>query len=287
MTNTKIITNNAEYSLIESIEAQNINIAKSVLYCRFSAGGIVADPVVLTTKLKDVLEGRNGIFYCCYDTDIFIEWAGTSKETLENIRKIISAYCTEQNPEWHNTEFFQYFDLSAHSEELRTLCNAKIKALPADMKENIAQTTIIPPTDFTQEQHKVFFQSEQSRRFRKAPQILIVEDQVFSRTLLAGLLSKQYKCHIAKNGVEAISLYTRFAPDLVFLDVELPDINGHDLAMLFAKVDNKSHIIMVTANNYEKDVNLAKKNKVQGFIIKPYNKQKILTAIENYKKYKR
>lgn len=120
------------------------------------------------------------------------------------------------------------------------------------------------------------------RKKRVAPEILIVEDMAFSRNMLLGMLGKKYKCHIAKDGAEAVHQYATNAPDITFLDIELPDVNGHSLARLFKEVDPGGYLVMLTANNYTKDMEAAKANKVQGFIAKPYSKQKIDEAIMNY-----
>jgi two-component system, chemotaxis family, chemotaxis protein CheY len=114
--------------------------------------------------------------------------------------------------------------------------------------------------------------------------ILIVEDQDFSRKLLYDLLARQfvYTCYVAKNATEALELYATHAPDIAFLDIVLPDYSGHDIAVLIKNHDPRSHIIMVTANNILKDVETAKKNNVQGYITKPYSKNKIQAAIDHY-----
>jgi CheY-like chemotaxis protein len=120
-----------------------------------------------------------------------------------------------------------------------------------------------------------------SERFKlNDPTILIVEDQPLARCILEGVMRRQgYLYDSAINGARAIELYAENAPCITFLDVELPDINGHKLAALFKKHDPEGYIVMVTANNYLKDVETAKANKVQGFIVKPYNQKKIMEAI--------
>jgi two-component system, chemotaxis family, chemotaxis protein CheY len=114
--------------------------------------------------------------------------------------------------------------------------------------------------------------------------ILIVEDQDFSRKLLYDLLARQfvYTCYAARNAAEALELYATHAPDIVFLDIILPDYTGHEIATLIKSHDPKSYIIMVTANNFIKDVETAKRNNVQGYITKPYSKNKIQAAVDGY-----
>lgn len=114
--------------------------------------------------------------------------------------------------------------------------------------------------------------------------ILIVEDQDFSRKMLYDLLSREciYNCYAAKNAVEAIEMYAVHAPDIVLLDINLPDFSGHEIAAVLKRFDPHSHIVYVTASPFFKDVQAAKKNDVKGFIAKPYSKSKIQTAIDHY-----
>jgi len=122
-----------------------------------------------------------------------------------------------------------------------------------------------------------------SRATRDRLRILVVEDQQFSRKMLQELLRQYYTVDAAADSKEAIQLYIDYAPDITFLDIELPGENGHMLAQLFHSMDSKAYIVMVTGNNSIEDVSLAKSNQVAGYIIKPYNKQKIFECIDKYK----
>lgn len=120
------------------------------------------------------------------------------------------------------------------------------------------------------------------RRTLAVPNILVVEDQTFSRSLLEGMLKKSYDCHSAANAEQAIELYAEHVPCITFLDIELPDMSGHDLAAFIKKYDPSSFIVMVTANNYQKDVARSRDNNVQGFIAKPFSRQKVMAYIDKY-----
>lgn len=142
-------------------------------------------------------------------------------------------------------------------------------------------------TDFTPEQISRLDFLIKERKKSGVTTILIVEDQPLSRTILEEVLKRSsFLCESVINGTEAITYYAENAPCITFLDVELPDINGHTLAALFKKHDPEGHIVMVTANNYAKDVDMAKTNKVQGFVVKPYNRQKILDSVAAYERKK-
>jgi CheY-like chemotaxis protein len=115
------------------------------------------------------------------------------------------------------------------------------------------------------------------------PTILIVEDQPFSRKLLLQTLTQKYTCYEASNVREAVALYAEYVPCMVFLDIELPDLSGHQLANFIKANDPDSYIVMLTANSHTKDVAQARDNHVQGYIVKPFSRQKIMGAIDKYR----
>ena len=61
------------------------------------------------------------------------------------------------------------------------------------------------------------------------PTILIVDDTPANLTLLAGLLQPAYAVKVATRGEKALQLVTEQAPDLVLLDIEMPDMSGYDV----------------------------------------------------------
>lgn len=135
---------------------------------------------------------------------------------------------------------------------------------------------------FSKEQLAQIKKYSAERKALSIPTVLVVEDQDFSRRLLEGMLRRHYVCSSATNAKDAIALYAEQPPCVTFLDIELPDVDGHEIAAFLKKHDPESYIVMVTANNYEKDVLQARQNNVQGFIAKPFSKNKIIECIEKY-----
>lgn len=120
------------------------------------------------------------------------------------------------------------------------------------------------------------------RTERERPRILVVEDQLFSRKLLFELLHHEHDVDEAENAKDGMRLYMEMAPDIVLLDIELTDQSGHKLAQFIKSIDPRAFVIMVTANNSVEDVATAKANKVDGFIVKPYNKSKVLECVGKF-----
>ncbi len=120
------------------------------------------------------------------------------------------------------------------------------------------------------------------RKEREDLQFLIVEDQKFSRLMLKNFLAKSYTVAMAESGEEALAAYVTAAPDIVFLDIELPKISGHQVRDLLVKLDPEAFVVMVTANNHKQDVETSMKGGAKGFIVKPYTKEKIYDIIDKY-----
>lgn len=136
----------------------------------------------------------------------------------------------------------------------------------------------------TSEQQALFKRTLELRKIRDVAEVLIVEDQPFSSSLLSSMLQRNYKVHVANNAQVAWELYANNAPDIVMLDIELPDMDGHNFAQHIRAIDPKPYIIMVTGNHSKHDVLKARDNNVRGYVVKPYSKQKILDALQNFQR---
>lgn len=109
--------------------------------------------------------------------------------------------------------------------------------------------------------------------------ILVVEDHSFLRQLLSETLQGEHEVYAASNFREAWELYLRHEPSVVFLDIQLPDGSGHDLARRIREDQPEAYIIMATASHEVKDMEKANKNLVDGFMIKPFSKSIIVQHI--------
>lgn len=130
---------------------------------------------------------------------------------------------------------------------------------------------------------ETFRLAKNTRFSRERPRALVVEDQLFSRRLLYSFLVQDFQVDLAEDVRHGLQLFMDYAPDIIFLDIELPDETGHTMASIVKKIDPTVFIAMVTASNASVDVNAAIQNHVDGFIVKPYNKQKIVDCLEKYR----
>lgn len=283
----QVVTQNVEKKILAELqEHHGKSINRNILQCKFSSIEIDAPKSeYLIPLIKGLLADRDANLLYCEEGDLLVQWSGTASMILKFLEELIRNYAAQEGCTELPEEFFHHYDFHAHGEELRSEFGKKLPATPA------VEEAPPPPkraaSNFSDLQKQALTKSLARRATRTKTEILIVEDQPFSSKLLVSLLSKEHVCHVAANSKEALDKYAEYGPDITLLDVELPDGNGHELAALFKRHDLQSFIVMVTANNYAKDVEAARANKVQGFIVKPYNKLKVLEHIENYRKLHR
>lgn len=115
--------------------------------------------------------------------------------------------------------------------------------------------------------------------------ILIIEDSQTSRKVLS-MLFKRLKYNIieAATGKEALNAVQSNTPDLILLDVMLPDTNGHEL---LPRLKNYNHIsaipvIMLTGRHDTSDRMLGLSAGANEYVTKPFNPQKLTTLIQQY-----
>ncbi|WP_240840629.1 PleD family two-component system response regulator [Acidaminobacter sp. JC074] len=114
--------------------------------------------------------------------------------------------------------------------------------------------------------------------------ILIVDDVKMNIDLLDNLLSKDFKLHAALNGRDAIKIAKLIQPQLILLDVNMPDLDGYTVAaeLKKAKQTKAIPIIMVTANNSSEDELACLISGATDFISKPINRDLLLLKIIKY-----
>ena len=113
--------------------------------------------------------------------------------------------------------------------------------------------------------------------------ILIVDDAVFMRTVLRKMLEEEGFEIVgeAGNGLEAIKLAKECQPDVVTLDITMPEMDGVTALPDILKSAPGSKVIMCSAMGQQPMVVDAIKNGAKDFIVKPFQKARVIQAIEN------
>lgn len=114
---------------------------------------------------------------------------------------------------------------------------------------------------------------------------VVVDDAVFMRTVLKKMLVEA-SYHVvgeAGNGLEAIEVAKRFQPDMMTLDITMPEMDGLQAIDGILAVSPHTKIIMCSAMGQQSRVVEAIKKGAKDFIVKPFEKARVIQAIENVK----
>lgn len=112
--------------------------------------------------------------------------------------------------------------------------------------------------------------------------ILIVDDSRTSRKILKEILESggHEVLGEASNGEEGVILYKEWKPDVVTMDITMPNMNGLEALMCIKKEDGNSKVIMITAAGQKEKMVQAIKEGADDFITKPFDADQILGAIK-------
>ncbi|MFZ5644584.1 MAG: response regulator [Bacillota bacterium] len=115
-----------------------------------------------------------------------------------------------------------------------------------------------------------------------AKRILIVDDAAFMRMMIKNILLKNgYEvAGEAENGKIAVDMYRESKPDLVTMDITMPEMEGIDAVKAIRAIDPGASIIMCSAMGQQSMVMDAIQAGAKDFIVKPFQQDRLLQAIE-------
>ncbi len=119
------------------------------------------------------------------------------------------------------------------------------------------------------------------RKSRAKPSLMIIEDDPFSQRLVSNVLAKDYQLTALENAEIAIATYIAIAPDILFLDINLPDVTGHELLEKITQIDPEAFIVMLSGNSDIDNVRQAMSKGAKGFIAKPFTREKLYQYINS------
>lgn len=115
-----------------------------------------------------------------------------------------------------------------------------------------------------------------------AKNILIVDDAAFMRMMIKDILSKNGYNVIgeAENGVKAIEKYNEVKPDLVLMDITMPEMDGILALKKIKEADASALIIMCSAMGQQAMVIESIQAGAKDFIVKPFQAERVLEAVK-------
>lgn len=115
-----------------------------------------------------------------------------------------------------------------------------------------------------------------------APFILVAEDEDNNYELVKVVLSKRYRLLRAHNGIEAVTFCEDEHPDLILMDIRMPEMDGLDATRIIKEVNPDVPIIALSAYAFEENIREAQAAGCNGFLSKPFRVEDLLDKIHNY-----
>jgi len=114
--------------------------------------------------------------------------------------------------------------------------------------------------------------------------ILIVDDERGIRMLTKDLLSQKFRILEASDGQEAIDMASKYKPDLILMDVLMPNVDGYTACSTIKtnQATERIPVVMVTALGHELNKNLAQSSGADGYLTKPFLEEELLDTVSKF-----
>ena len=119
---------------------------------------------------------------------------------------------------------------------------------------------------------------------QNAPLSLVAEDEDSNYELVRIVLAKRYRLMRAHNGIEAVTLCEDEHPDLILMDIRMPDMNGLDATRIIKEVNHDIPVIALSAYAFDENIREARAAGCDEFLAKPFRVEDLLDTVGKYVK---
>jgi two-component system chemotaxis response regulator CheY len=112
--------------------------------------------------------------------------------------------------------------------------------------------------------------------------VLVCDDAVFMRTMVSDILSQAGFTVVgeAENGKQAVEKYQQLKPDLVTMDIIMPEMGGIEAVKQITQADPAARILMCSAMGQQALVQEALQAGARDFVVKPFQPSRVLEAVQ-------
>jgi CheY-like chemotaxis protein len=111
---------------------------------------------------------------------------------------------------------------------------------------------------------------------------LVAEDEDSNYELVRIVLAKRYRLLRAHNGIEAVTLCEDEHPDLILMDIRMPDMNGLDATRIIKEVNHEIPIVALSAYAFDENIREARVAGCDEFLAKPFKVEDLLDTVSKY-----
>lgn len=236
---------------------------------------------VVIAAARDIIDEENIDLYFCEDGDVFIVSRTLTYKKLEQFM----THLTQKLAPASLAGLASLFEFGVDGGRIREICDRKIDHIKIlqnrkDEEASKARAALAAAEACDALDHDLVSSLCRRRKERKTLEVLAVEDDPFSQKLIKNVLGKHYSLTLTGDGRGAILNYLNKAPDILFLDIGLPDIDGHEVLKKIFEMDPDAYVVMFSGKGDRENVMRAIDRGAKGFIGKPFTQEKLFQYID-------
>ena len=278
-----VIAKDAETKLLEEGKAcRRESPSQRCFYMAFSRADVPKKELFesFLKLLQDVPDSYRAQMYICHDNDVYIFMHGFMQRHFTDFLKNLSDDLKRDEL----INLADVMEVGIHWAKIETMCQRKIEKIQSEQaqeteekrKENVEKITL----EIMDKLDPELVSSVADRREKRpSPMVMIVDDDQIARTLAGNVIKESYNWTYAKDGRSALTEYAANAPDVLLLDIGLPDLNGHDVLECIFQMDPDAYIIMFSGRKDKQNIMKALEAGAKGFIGKPFTREKLFQYI--------
>lgn len=280
-----VIQEQAEEKLVEAMNA--LKAENSAMRCIHVPGDVWGKNAVAEAPVcaRAFVQDSDARMFVCGNGAVFILGMNITAGCFSGMQQVINAL-PKGNPA-ESKEHAGIFEVRVHFLQLLALVEVCLEEKRAHVRQEAEEKLRLKkkaermrvlnmPLD-----ENLIKSIPRRRAARERRLVLAVEDDFFTRTLLTSTLGTTgLAVTPVGSGEDALRSYVVEAPDIVFLDIDLPDITGHDVLSRLTKIDPQAFVVMLTGGGSKDNIVHAMSAGAKGFIVKPFTKEKLIQYID-------
>lgn len=274
----KTVIENAEYEILPVIQSiQRDKQSWENWYClHIETPQLPAHPhrqriaAAVVALLGSYTQGHEASIYMCAHHEIFVFWKFYSESMLNEVGLQVSNYLSEQA---NARPRFNVYNLCIDGDKL--VQNALSMTFDRPQPEEAAGVSDISVPALPSDAGVLPLQI-------RGPRVLLVEDDPVTRWMVRMALKSECFLATASTGAQAVDMYKNFNPDMVLLDINLPDRKGDVVLDEMLSVDPGAKVVMFSSQDSMQNISELICRGARGFIAKPFRKEKLLGYIRDF-----
>lgn len=239
----------------------------------------------LIAAIVQTVDDNEGRIYQCADGDLFVFANLLTWKKLD----FLADRLAPKFPPARFAGLADLFEASVDAEKIAAICNEKIRIIKQQAeqaeydrivklrRERVCRIREILNMPATPELRAWI---ARQREKRGKTELMIADDDAFSRRMVGNALKDTFDMHLVEDGESALLSYVERAPDILFLDIDMPDMSGHDVLKKVFDLDPDAYVVMFSGNGNRENVTKAVETGAKGFVGKPFTREKLLHYIE-------